>query len=76
MSTPAGEERILAHLAFARAVAARSLGPRCRGADREDLIPWAVEALDRHRDPNEERNGGIMVTHLRFGATFVLELVS
>jgi len=32
--------------------------------------------LDRHRDPNEERNGGIMVTHLRFGATFVLELVS
>ena len=32
------DERIHAHLAFARAVASRTLDPRCRGADREDLI--------------------------------------
>jgi len=38
-------ERIIAHLAFARAVAARSLDPRCRGADREDLIAWGVVGL-------------------------------
>ena len=39
------EERIIAHLNFARAVAARSLDPRCRGADREDLIAWGVLGL-------------------------------
>jgi hypothetical protein len=38
-------ERIIAHLAFARAVAARSLDPRCRGADREDLIAWGLVGL-------------------------------
>lgn len=38
-------ERIIAHLAFARAVAARSLDPRCRGADREDLIAWGILGL-------------------------------
>src|SRR3977135_2793282 len=38
-------ERIIAHLGFARAVAARSLDPRCRGADREDLIAWGVLGL-------------------------------
>jgi RNA polymerase sigma factor FliA len=38
-------ERIIAHLGFARAVAARSLDPRCRGADREDLIAWGVVGL-------------------------------
>src|SRR3989449_8620724 len=42
---PASDERIIAHLAFARAVAARSLDPRCRGADREDLIAWGVVGL-------------------------------
>ena len=46
-------ERIIAHLAFARAVAARSLDPRCRGADREDLIAWGVlglvQAAQRYR---------------------------
>jgi RNA polymerase sigma factor for flagellar operon FliA len=42
---PASGERIIAHLAFARAVAARSLDPRCRGADREDLIAWGVVGL-------------------------------
>ncbi|MGH2491313.1 MAG: sigma-70 family RNA polymerase sigma factor [Candidatus Limnocylindria bacterium] len=45
METPASGERIIAHLAFARAVAARSLDPRCRGADREDLIAWGVVGL-------------------------------
>ncbi len=38
-------ERIIAHLGFARAVASRSLDPRCRGADREDLIAWGVYGL-------------------------------
>ena len=46
-------ERIIAHLGFARAVAARSLDPRCRGADREDLIAWGVlglvQAAQRYR---------------------------
>src|SRR5260221_14150076 len=40
-----GDERIIAHLGFARAVASRSLDPRCRGADREDLIAWGVVGL-------------------------------
>jgi RNA polymerase sigma factor for flagellar operon FliA len=42
---PAGDDRIMAHLSFARAVAARSLDPRCRGHDREDLIAWGVVGL-------------------------------
>src|SRR3989442_13432209 len=45
MDGPASGERIIAHLAFARAVAARSLDPRCRGHDREDLIAWGVVGL-------------------------------
>jgi RNA polymerase sigma factor for flagellar operon FliA len=45
MEGPGSGERIIAHLAFARAVAARSLDPRCRGADREDLIAWGVVGL-------------------------------
>ena len=47
MSTypPDVEERILAHLGFARAVASRTLDPRCRGADREDLIAAGVVGL-------------------------------
>ncbi len=45
MSHPDADERILAHLAFARAVASRSLDPRCRGADREDLVAWGVFGL-------------------------------
>lgn len=45
MDGPGSSERIIAHLAFARAVAARSLDPRCRGADREDLIAWGVVGL-------------------------------
>ena len=45
VEAPANGERIMAHLGFARAVAARSLDPRCRGADREDLIAWGVVGL-------------------------------
>lgn len=45
MSAPDYEERIVSHLGFARAVASRSLDPRCRGADREDLIAWGVFGL-------------------------------
>ena len=45
MDGPGSSERIIAHLAFARAVAARSLDPRCHGADREDLIAWGVVGL-------------------------------
>jgi len=41
----ASDERIIAHLAFARAVAARALDPRCRGADRDDFIAWGVYGL-------------------------------
>jgi RNA polymerase sigma factor for flagellar operon FliA len=41
----AADERILAHLGFARAVASRTLDPRCRGADREDLIAAGVVGL-------------------------------
>lgn len=48
------DERIIAHLGYARAVAARSVDPRCRGADREDLIAWGlvglVQAANRFRD--------------------------
>jgi RNA polymerase sigma factor for flagellar operon FliA len=49
----AADERILAHLGFARAVASRTLDPRCRGADREDLIAAGVlglvQAAQRYR---------------------------
>jgi RNA polymerase sigma factor for flagellar operon FliA len=40
-----GDDRIIAHLQFARAVAGRSIDPRCRGADREDLVAWGVVGL-------------------------------
>jgi RNA polymerase sigma factor for flagellar operon FliA len=47
------EARIVDHLQFARAVASRSIDPRCRGADREDLIAWGlvglVQAAHRYR---------------------------
>lgn len=39
------DQRIIAHLGFARAVASRSLDPRCRGADREDLVAWGILGL-------------------------------
>lgn len=48
------DERIIAHLRFARAIATRAIDPRCRGADREDLIAWGmvglVQAAARFRD--------------------------
>lgn len=48
------EERILAHLAFARAVSRRSLSPRCSPEDREDLLAWGVlglvQAARRYRE--------------------------
>jgi RNA polymerase sigma factor for flagellar operon FliA len=43
--SPEIDERIVAHLGFARAVASRALDPRCRGADREDLIAAGVVGL-------------------------------
>jgi RNA polymerase sigma factor for flagellar operon FliA len=52
-AVPVGDDRIIAHLQFARAVASRSIDPRCRGADREDLIAWGlvglVQAARRYR---------------------------
>lgn len=55
MEAPAAvDERIIAHLGYARAVAARALDPRCHGADREDLIAWGmvglVQAAHRFRE--------------------------
>ena len=53
IEAPVGDDRIIAHLQFARAVASRSIDPRCRGADREDLISWGlvglVQAARRYR---------------------------
>ena len=39
------EGRIVAHLSYARAVASRAIDPRCRGADREDLVAWGIVGL-------------------------------
>src|SRR4051812_9570557 len=39
------EDRIIAHLGLARAVASRTVDPRCTGADREDLLAWGVVGL-------------------------------
>ena len=49
MNGPVADERIIAHLGFARAVASRALDPRCRGADREDLVAWGVVGLVQPR---------------------------
>jgi len=46
---PDTNARIIAHLGFARAVASRALDPRCRGADREDLIAWGILGLVHER---------------------------
>ena len=54
MDVQPDDERIIAHLGFARAVASRALDPRCRGADRDDLVAWGVlglvQAARRYRD--------------------------
>lgn len=39
------EDRIIAHLGLARAVAARAVYPRCGWGDREDLVAWGVVGL-------------------------------
>lgn len=39
------DARIMAHLGFARAVATRTVDPRCHGADREDLVAWGILGL-------------------------------
>lgn len=48
------DARIIAHLRFARTIAARAIDPRCRGTDRDDLIAWGmvglVQAAKRYRD--------------------------
>jgi RNA polymerase sigma factor for flagellar operon FliA len=44
-AVPVGDDRIIAHLQYARAVASRAIDPRCRGADREDLVAWGVVGL-------------------------------
>lgn len=71
MSTrsPDIDERILAHLNFARAVASRTLDPRCRGADREDLIAAGVvglvQAARRYRDDNGAPFGAYAARRVR-----------
>ena len=48
------DERIMAHLDFARAVATRTIGHQSRPADREDLLAWGalglVQAAQRYRE--------------------------
>jgi RNA polymerase sigma factor (sigma-70 family) len=62
-------DRVVTHLAFARAVAARSLDPRCRGADREDLIAWGVvglvQAAQRYRGELGASFGGYAARRVR-----------
>ena len=63
------EARIVAHLPYARAVASRSIDPRCRGADREDLIAWGilglVQAARRYRDGSEATFGAYAAPRVR-----------
>ena len=49
LALPVGDDRIIAHLQFARALASRSIDPRCRGAYREDLIAWGLVGLVQAR---------------------------
>ncbi|HEY8648366.1 MAG TPA: sigma-70 family RNA polymerase sigma factor [Candidatus Limnocylindria bacterium] len=51
------DQRIIAHLGFARAVAARAVDPRCRGADREDLVAWGVLGLVQAAQRYEPESG-------------------
>jgi RNA polymerase sigma factor FliA len=64
-----GDDRIIAHLQFARAVASRSIDPRCRGADREDLIAWGlvglVQAARRYRGDRGASFGGYAARRVR-----------
>ncbi len=62
-------ERIVAHLPYARAVASRAIDPRCRGADREDLVAWGVvglvQAARRYREGSEASFGAYAARRVR-----------
>lgn len=63
------EERIIAHLGFARAVAARTIGRQSRQADREDLVAWGavglVQAARRYRDDRGASFAGYAARRIR-----------
>lgn len=63
------EARIVAHLPYARAVASRAIDPRCRGADREDLIAWGVlglvQAAQRYREGAQASFGAYAAKRVR-----------
>ena len=63
------EDRIIAHLGLARAIAARTVDPRCAGADREDLIAWGlvglVQAAQRYRPTEGASFGGYAARRVR-----------
>ena len=65
----AADQRIIAHLGYARAVAARSLDPRCRGVEREDLIAWGVlglvQAARRYREDRGATFGSYAARRVR-----------
>lgn len=51
------DQRIIAHLGFARAVATRTVDPRCHGADREDLVAWGILGLVQAAQRYEPESG-------------------
>lgn len=63
------EARIVSHLPYARAVASRAIDPRCRGADREDLVAWGVlglvQAAQRYRDGTPASFGAYAASRIR-----------
>lgn len=68
-ASASAEERIVAHLPYARAVASRAIDPRCRGADREDLVAWGVvglvKAARRYREGSEASFGAYAARRVR-----------
>lgn len=67
--TDEAQERIVAHLPYARAVASRAIDPRCRGADREDLVAWGVlglvQAAQRYREGTQATFGAYAARRVR-----------
>lgn len=63
------EALIVEHLPYARAVASRAIDPRCRGADREDLIAWGVlglvQAAQRYREGTPATFGAYAASRVR-----------
>jgi len=63
------EERIIAHLGFARAVAARTIGRQGRQTDREDLVAWGavglVQAARRYREDRGASFAGYAARRIR-----------